>query len=530
MRKASEDTGKIARSASMVSAAVMCSRVLGLIREQVFAAFFGAGHAYDAFVVAFRIPNLLRDLFGEGALSAAFVTVFADYDSTKGEKATWRLANNVLSFFAVFLSGLTLLGILFAEDIVRLMVQTEYEAVQGQVALTTLLTMIMFPFLVLISMSAVVMGGLNTKGRFFVPAMASSFFNIGSIIGGLLCAYILHRQGYQAIIGMAMGTLVGGVLQLASQLPSFWRVGFKLRPRLDLADPGLRRILTLMVPAVIGLSATQLNIFVNNNFASACGEGSLSWLQYAFRLVQLPIGVFGVAISMASLPLISRYAAQGDHASVKEAFSSSLTMVFCLSIPAAVGLWILAEPIIRLIFEHGLFDAEDTRQTAAALKFYSLGLFAYAAVKVIVPVFYALKDTKFPVMGSFLAVAVNLLLVTQLVTIFDHRAIALSISGALACNFFFLLIVLYGKLDGLPLWYIVIGVVKALFASLIMAGWLQLVTGLLASWLLGGFFAQLVAVFACVSTAALLYGFSLYVCKVKELEMIVGKIRQRLGI
>lgn len=528
MRHASADTGKIARSASSVSVAVMCSRILGLLREQVFAGFFGAGYAYDAFVVAFRIPNLLRDLFGEGALSAAFVTVFADYDETRGEEATWRLANNVLSFFAIFLSILTLLGIFFAEDIVRLMVQQEYEVVPGKVALTTILTMVMFPFLLLISLSAVVMGGLNTKGKFFVPAMASSFFNIGSIVGGLSCAYLLYRLGYQAIIGMAVGTLVGGVLQLGSQLPSFWRVGFRLRPHLDLRDPGLRRVLVLMVPAVVGLSATQINIFVNNNFASACGEGSLSWLQYAFRLVQLPIGVFGVALSMASLPLISRYAATGDYEALKDAFSSSLIMVFCLAIPAAVGLWILAEPIIRLIFEHGRFGAEDTRQTAVALQCYSLGLFAYAAVKVIVPVFYALQDTKLPVVGSFIAVLVNLLLVTQLVGSFNHRAIALAISGALTCNFLFLLVMLAIKVRGLPLGYLGKGVAKALLGAAVMAAWLSWLTRVLAPWLAAGFVGQLGMVALAVASGGGIYGLCLYLCKVKELVMLVDKVRERL--
>ncbi|MEN8139818.1 MAG: murein biosynthesis integral membrane protein MurJ [Thermodesulfobacteriota bacterium] len=529
MRQASENTAKIARSAGLVSAAVLCSRVLGLIREQVFAIFFGAGHAYDAFVVAFRIPNLLRDLFGEGALSAAFVTVFSDYDATKGEKETWRLANNVLTFFAVFLSLLTLLGIYFAEDIVRLMVQEEYEVVAGQVALTSQLTMIMFPFLLFISMSAVVMGGLNSKGRFFVPALASSFFNLGSIVGGLSCAYILHRLGQPAIVGMAIGTLIGGGLQLFSQLPSFKAVGFRLRPRLDLADPGLRRILLLMGPAVVGLSATQLNIFVNNNYASACGEGSLSWLQYAFRLVQLPIGLFGVALSMASLPLISRYAAKGDIDSLRETFSSALIMVFCLAIPATVGLWMLSEPIIALIFEHGRFTAEDTRQTAAALRFYAIGLFAYAAVKVTVPVFYALRNTRVPVVGSFIAVAINLALVSQLVKYFDHRAIALSISGALIANLAFLLFKLHGRLGSLPLRYIATGVAKAVMAAIAMGLWLALYGHFLAPLLQGGVFLQLLLVVGAVASGALTYGACLHFAGVREFSEIVLKLRQRLA-
>ncbi len=528
MKQASNDTGTIARSAGTVGFAVMCSRVLGLIREQVFAFFFGAGYAYDAFVVAFRIPNLLRDLFGEGALSAAFVAVFADYDSTRGEEETWRLANNVLAFFAIFLSLLTLVGVYFAEDIVLLLVKGEFEQEPGKVALTSMLTMIMFPFLVLISLSAVVMGALNTKGKFFVPAMASSFFNLGSIIGGLGFAYLCTRIGKPAIAGMAVGTLIGGGLQLGCQLPLFRKVGFKFKPYLNLKDPGLHRILILMGPAVIGLSATQLNIFVNTNFASSCEQGSVSWLQYAFRLMQLPIGVFGVALSMASLPLISRYAAKKEFALLKEAFVSSLTMGFCLSIPAACGLWILAEPIVRVLFGHGNFGGVDIINTAEAIRFYSLGLFAYAAVKITVPVFYALGNTKYPVMGSFVGVGVNLFLVVSLIERMSYKATALSLSGAMACNFFFLFVVLYKQLSGFSLSYVVRGLVKIIVSAAIMALCVYGLAQWSASWLVGSLPAQIVSLLFCVTGGVIVYGGLLYAFKLQELETLVDKVATRI--
>ncbi len=291
MKKPSDSTGQIAKSAGLVSIAVMCSRVLGLVREQVMASLFGAGMAYDSFVVAFRIPNLLRDLFGEGALSAAFVAVFSDYDTNKGENATWQLANNVLVSIAILLSCITLLGIIFAGPLVSL-IAPDFSHVAGKVELTRKLTVIMFPFLVFVSIAAVVMGILNSKGRFFVPSISSSFFNLGSIIGGVSLAFVLPRFGYPAIAGMAIGTLIGGFLQMAGQFPSLWKTGFRFKPRMDLRDPGLRRVFLLMIPAIIGLGATQINIFVNTNFASSCAEGSVSWLNYAFRLVQFPIGVF----------------------------------------------------------------------------------------------------------------------------------------------------------------------------------------------------------------------------------------------
>ncbi|MBW2521988.1 MAG: murein biosynthesis integral membrane protein MurJ, partial [Deltaproteobacteria bacterium] len=281
MQQPAEDTGTIARSATKVSIAVMCSRVLGLVREQTFAVLFGAGFAFDAFVVAFRIPNLLRDLFGEGALSAAFVTVFSDYDETRGPGDTWKLAGNVLVFITILLSIITLVGMFFADRIVIALVDADFEKIPDKVALTRLLTMIMFPFLIFISLSSVVMGILNTKGRFFIPALASSFFNLGSIIGGVSLAFLLAENGQPSIVGMAVGTLIGGSLQLGGQLPALFRTDFRFIPSFNLKDPGLLRILKLMAPAVFGLAALQINIFINTYFASSLQEGTLSWLNYA---------------------------------------------------------------------------------------------------------------------------------------------------------------------------------------------------------------------------------------------------------
>ena len=527
MQQPSEDTGKIARSASKVSIAVMCSRVLGLIREQTFAVLFGAGFAYDAFVVAFRIPNLLRDLFGEGALSAAFVTVFSDYDETRGAEATWKLAGNVLVFVTILLSLITLLGILFADKIVLALVDADFEKITDKVALTHLLTMIMFPFLIFISLSSVVMGILNTKGRFFIPALASSFFNLGSIIGGVSLSFILGENGQPSIVGMAIGTLIGGLLQLGGQLPSLFHTDFKFMPYLNLKDPGLHRILKLMTPAVFGLAALQINVFINTYFASSLQEGSLSWLNYAFRFFQFPVGVFGVAISVAALPLLSRQAATNDFIRLKETFTSSLTMTFSLTIPATVGLILLSEPIIRLIFEHGNFTAADTFKTAEALRFYALGLFAYASVKVMVPVFYALDNTRYPVVGSFLAVAANILIILLTITTLQHKAMALSISGAMTANFLFLGTILYWKLDGYSISYLLTGLGKVLAAALVMAAYLYMSVTLLFEWLQRGFFNELLGVFFFVASGALVYGIMLYLFKLQEIKILVDKILKR---
>jgi len=525
MQQPAKDTGRIARAASTVSIAVMCSRVLGLIREQTFAVLFGAGFAYDAFVVAFRIPNLLRDLFGEGALSAAFVTVFSDYDETRGPEATWKLAGNVLVFITILLSFITLLGILFADKLVLVLVDADFEKIPDKVALTHLLTMIMFPFLIFISLSSVVMGILNTKGRFFIPALASSFFNLGSIIGGVGLAFLLAENGQPSIVGMAIGTLIGGMLQLGGQLPSLFRTDFKFRPHLNLKDPGLHRILKLMTPAVFGLAALQINVFINTYFASSLQEGSLSWLNYAFRFFQFPVGVFGVAISVAALPLLSRQAAIKDFARLKETFTSSLTLAFSLTIPASVGLVLLAEPIIRIIFEHGNFTAADTFKTAAALRFYALGLFAYASVKVMVPVFYALDNTRYPVVGSFLAVAANILIILLTIVPLQHRAMALSISGAMTVNFLFLGIILYWKLGGYSLSYLATGLGKVLAASLLMGIYLYVLGVILREWMQQGFFHDFLGLIFFVASSAVLYGIALYLLKLQELKLIVDKLQ-----
>lgn len=516
----------MAKSAGTVGIAVMCSRVLGLVREQIFAAMFGAGFAYDSFVVAFRIPNLLRDLFGEGALSAAFVTIFSRYDSGRTQEETWRLASNVLVFFTILLSLVTILGIFMAGPIVSLLAP-DFAKVDGKAELTATLTMIMLPFLVFISLAAVVMGMLNTKGRFFVPAMASSFFNLGSIVGGVSLAWILPRYGYPAIIGMAIGTLIGGILQLGVQLPALFKTGFKFFPHLNLRDPGLHSILRLMIPATIGLSATQINIFVNTSFAASCAEGSVSWLNYAFRLVQLPIGLFGVAFSIAIMPVMARHAAKKDINAMRDTLVSSLTMVFCLTIPATAGLILLSEPIIRLIFEHGAFTALDTVATAQTLTLYAAGLMAYSANKILVPAFYALDNTKYPVIASFLAVLANIIIINLTITAFQHLAIALSTSCTMFLNFLFLSAILYRKMGGYSLASLFRGLFKILIATLCMSLLLFFARMMLAGLLTGSLVQQLLAVLFLICLAAGLYTVVLHWLKLSELTEIVDRVRVR---
>ncbi|MBA4395212.1 MAG: murein biosynthesis integral membrane protein MurJ, partial [Desulfobacca sp.] len=434
---------------------------------------------------------------------------------------------NVLLSLTLLLSLITLLGMFFSEEIIRIMAP-DFGRVEGKIALTQLLTNIMFPFLVLISMAAVVMGILNTKGRFFIPAMASTFFNLGSIVGGIFFAWWVPAFGQPPIVGMAIGTLMGGFLQLAIQLPSLKRSGFRWRPHLNLRDEGMRRIMVLMIPAVIGLSATQINIFINTNFAARCAEGSVSWLNYAFRLMQFPIGIFGVAISIATLPVISRQVSQGDMGALKSTYVSSLTMAFLLTIPASFGLAFLAKPIIRLIFEHGRFNAADTLHTAEALAYYAIGLFAYSSIKITVPVFYALKDTKYPVMASFLAVITNIVFISFTLEAFQHKAIAFSTSITMIFNFVFLSAVLYAKVGGYDLRYLLTSLIKITLASLIM--------GLLAFGLyqvLGLFLNQqklvneILSLVLVMGLAVLAYFILIRWLGIQELNEVIGGFKRR---
>lgn len=514
-------TSTIARSAGTISFAVLLSRLLGLVREQVFAAFFGAGYAYDAFVVAFRIPNLLRDLFAEGALSSAFITVFTDYRGREGSDATWKLANNVITILVVIVGIIVLLGMIASGPIVSLM-SPDFSRVPGKHELTTLMTSIMFPFLLQVSLSAVAMGMLNSLGKFFIPSMASSFFNLGSILSGLLFAFVFSLISQQPIIGMAVGTLVGGLLQIVIQLPELKRQGFVFAPCLNIHDEGLRRIMKLMLPAVIGLSATQINLFVNTFFASSCVEGSVSWLNYAFRLVFFPIGMVGVSLSIATLPVISAQASRGDIQEIKNAYVSSTVLSFLLTVPASAGLIFLSQPIVRIIFEHGRFTAHDTMMTARALSFYSAGLFAYASLKIIVPVFYALNRTRFPVIGSFATVLLNIVFVTRMLEPLQHCAIAFSTSLCVLLNFLFLSFALFRALHGYNTSYLLQSFLKTALIASVMGIGAQWLNTTAAAHLPPTILGELCALLAAIAGALFFYAISIKYAKIKEVDHLVS--------
>ncbi len=404
---------EVVRSAGVVSLAVLGSRLTGLLREIVMARLFGAGMAYDAFLLAFRIPNLTRDLFAEGALSSAFVPTFTEYLARKGQAAARELANLVATALIVIVGALCVLGIVFSPALVWLLAPG-WAQEKAKFDLAVGMTRVMFPFLLLVALAAQAMGILNACRQFALPASASTFFNLGSLGFGLLIGFgVGPYVGLEPIEGMAYGVLLGGVLQLGGQLPSLWRRGFRYRPQLDWSHPGLRQIIRLMAPAIIGSAAVQINVMVNTNFASTITDplrgpdGPVSWLSYAFRFMQLPLGLFGVAIASATLPAISRSAASGDLEQFRDTLSRSLGLVFLLTLPSSVGLAVLGRPLIGAIYEGGKFEAYDTLQTAHALTAYAVGLAGYAAVKVLTPGFYALGDARTPMLVSLSSILVN---------------------------------------------------------------------------------------------------------------------------
>ncbi len=547
----------IARSAGIVSLAVMGSRILGLLREQVFAFFFGSSYATDAFYIAFRIPNMLRDLFAEGALSAAFVTTFSHTLTKRGERAAWRLANLVNNGLIVVLSAVAIVGIIFAPQVVHLLVDesnkslTDPAIVSRTFDLAVTMTRIMFPFLLMVSLAAVAMGVLNTKDRYGVPASASTMFNVGSICGGLICAYflapdyitaIIRNQKLEtnlavagaarAIIGMAIGTLTGGLLQWLIQVPSLRAVGYRWQPVLSFRDEGMRQVMRLMAPAILGVAAVQVNIAVNTNFATGLGQGTVSWLSYAFRLMQFPIGIFGVAISTATLPVASRAAAQENLTEFRRTIASSLRLTLLLTIPSAVGLIVLSEPIIRLIYEYRRFKPIDTIQTASALEYYALGLTAYSAIRVLAPAFYALKDTRIPMATSLLSILINYFVASLTVKQFGlgQRGLALSISAVAIVNFVLLLFFLRRKLNGIEGRSLALTFIKVLAASALMGAvcWFasgQMVTSLGTHSLL----ARMADVGVSVVLGVMIFYVAARVLKVSELDKMVDAMKRRFG-
>jgi putative peptidoglycan lipid II flippase len=514
----------LVRAAGVISAATFLSRLLGLVREQVFAAQFGAGFAVDAFQVAFRVPNLLRDLFAEGAMSAAFVPTLTRAQQRGGPEAALHLANLVINFLLVTVSALCLIGILASPWIVRALAPG-FASVPGKIELTTLMTQIMMPFLLLVSLAAAVMGILNTRRIFFIPAVAPTMLNLGLIAAGYLIAPLCPRFGLEPIVGMAFGALLGGLGQLLIQVPWLRSQGYRWQPIVSFKDPDVLRMVSLMAPAAVGLAAVQVNVFVSTFLASMLAQGSVSWLNYAYRLMQLPIGLFGVAVATVTLAEVSRHAARKEMVELKETLSDALGLVLFLTLPATLVLVALAQPIIALLYQHGKFGPVDTVETARALWGYAVGLSAFSAVRVMVPAFYSLGLARIPVTISFVTIGSTVVLYFVLMGPLRHAGLALATSIGSVLNFVLLFLMLRRKVGGIGGRRLAGSALKILVAASLAAGVAWLAAGGVERAVGLQSLAARVAVVAvgCLAAGAVYLGLAV-VLRIKEAQAVLRRV------
>ena len=524
----STSTDNVAHSAGRAGAATLTSRILGLVREQVLAAYFGASHDYDAYVVAFRIPNLVRDLFAEGAMSAAFVPAFTRQLALRGRADAWRLGNSVINGLIVVTGVLVLLAIVFAEPLVRLFAG-DFAEVPGKLELTVQLTRVMLPFLTLAALAAAVMGMLNSLHRYFLPALSPATFNVITIILIVAAAPLMPSFGWPTIMVVAIATIVGGIAQVAIQWPLLRREGFRYAPVLDRSDPALRQVLLLMGPGTIGLAATQINLLITTQLATA-QPGAPSWLQYAFRVMYLPIGLFGVSIATAVLPAISRAISLDDVPAVRRTVAHGIVLMLVVNIPATVGLLVVAPEAVRLLFERGQFHASDTAATALAVQGYAIGLVGYSAARIVSPVFYALGRSRIAVALSATSVAVNLVLSLTLFGRIGFSGLALATATAAIVNGALSLLLLRREVGSLEGRRIVTTALKMAVVSIVMAavtkGALVMLDGL---WPGDGVWQQGLRLLLAIAAGLGVLALQLPWLGIQEADEALAQLRRRIA-
>lgn len=436
---------QLARSAGVFTGATLLSRILGYARDSLVANFFGAGIAADAFYAAFRISNLLRRALGEGALSASFIPIFSEYSAKHSHQKTQEFLNSVFTKLLTILIVVTVLGIVFAPEVTRL-IAMGFEKTPERFALTVTLTRYMFPFLLFVSLAALLSGVLNALGVFFVPALAPASLSLIEI--GYLLALAPSLSPDQQVVGLAMAVAIGGLGQLVINFPALWKKGFSLRWNWNPQHEGLRRVGKLMVPATVGISVDQVNTFVDTLCASFLATGAVTALYYANRVMQLPLALFGIALSQVALPSMSASVAKGDVREVKDTLNFALRLTLFMILPATTGLLLLGHPIVKVLFEHGLFGPEATRLTNGALLFFSIGLLAYASVKILASAFYAYQETRIPVTIAAGCVILNIVLNAYFIkfTTMGVGGLALSTSVASWVNMLALYLMLRRKI------------------------------------------------------------------------------------
>ncbi|HKW02499.1 MAG TPA: murein biosynthesis integral membrane protein MurJ [Vicinamibacterales bacterium] len=457
---------RLARSAGLIGAATLASRVLGLVRDTVQGRYFGTGLENDAFVVATRIPTLLRDLFAEGAMSAAFVPTVTRYLKQGGKPAAFRLGSQVINGLMVVTGVFVVLGIIFAGPLANLYAG-DYANTPGKIELTVQLTRINMPFLLLVAVAAACMGLLNAMRRFFVPASSPALYNIVFIACTVIFVPVFTRAGITPVMALSMGMLLGGVAQIVAQWPLLRREGYRHEWVLNPRDPGLREVLMLMGPGMLGVAAAQINIFVNTSLATST-DGAASALGFAFRFMYMPVGIFGVSIATAAIPDLARHAAGESYDGMRTTLSWGIRLMLMLSVPATVGLMVLSEPIVEAIYRGGRFDEASVRMVASSLAYYAPGIVGYSVVKIAAPSFYALKDARTPIIVSVISVLTNLALNLSLNSVMGFRGLALGTAIAANVNALLLIVLLSRRIGGVDAMRVTRSFLKISLASVVM--------------------------------------------------------------
>jgi len=509
--------GGIVKAAGIVSIGTLFSRITGLIRLQIIAYLFGYSPATDAFWLAFTLPNTLRALLAEGALSAAFIPVFSEWCSKKGEKEAWRLANNIFNLLFIFVSFIVIVGIISAPFYLPYFA-VGFRKNPYQMNLAIHLTQLMWPFLIFISLAAIVMAILNCKGHFTYPAFAPVFFNICFIALAFLLA---SKFG---IYSLAIGVVTGGILQLLIQIPSLNKKGFKYELILSLKNEGIIRIFQLLLPAVLGSITLQVSIIITRIFASTLPAGSISGLQYAMRLIQFPLGLFPIALSTVIFPKLSSLVAKGNEGEVKRMINIGIKLVFFLLIPSSVGMIMLRKQLISILFQHGAFSYQDTLITSGALFYYSLGLFAMGGVMILSRAFYSLQDVTTPFKISLATLGLNVILNFILIGPLKHMGLALATSLSMIFNMGVLGFFLRKKIGKIGGRSILTSFIKIVFISTIMGGEIYALSVFFASG--SSFLSQILYILlSLISGIGIVAGMS-YLLKVEEFKFILSSLKK----
>ncbi|NOY94580.1 MAG: murein biosynthesis integral membrane protein MurJ [Deltaproteobacteria bacterium] len=525
MSESGTEKGAIVRRAGLVAAGTLTSRVLGAVRDAVIAMVFPVA-ATDAFFVAFTIPNALRVLLGEGAVAGAFVPVFSEVREKHGFEAAARFQSKLVAAMALVLLAVTLLGVAFSPALVELYAAGFHDT-PGRFEETVALTRVVFPYIFLMGLSALATGALNAVRRFAAPAFAPALLNVALIAGAFALVPAALRFGLPGVGALALGALIGGTLQILAQLPSLRVAGLLRRPRLDLRDPWVRKAFRLMLPLLLGLGVYQLNIMLTRQLASFLPAGSVSYLYYGQRLVEIPQGMFALAIASAALPTLSTLRARGDDEKVKEVFRYGLGLSLFVAIPSAVGLASLATPVVSVLFGRGRFTPLEVELTSRSLVWMAAGIWSVASVRTIVPMFYAYNDTRTPVIGS----AANLIVfgAVALTTMgpLKHVGLAMAVTAASIAQLITLLALLRRRVGRLGLKKLTWNTLRVLLASLLMAGAIQALLLVLPFASDAGLFARASSLIACVLGGAATYALSAWLLRVPELRALTGALGRR---